>query len=63
MAKRKDFDYEAAVAELEKIAAEVEDPSTGIGEIDKCIKRSKELLGACRKYLRSAREKLDSMDE
>ena len=57
------FDYDKAVEELEQMAARVEDPATGIDDIDKYIKRSKELLEACRSYLRSAREKLDAMTE
>lgn len=51
------FDYGKAMAELEKIAATVEDPSTGLEEIDKYIRRSDELIAACRGYLRSVREK------
>lgn len=57
------FDYNKAVEELEHMAAKVEDPKTGIDDIDVYIKRSKELLAACRAYLRSAREKLDAMTE
>ncbi len=53
------FDYNAAVAELETIAAKVEDPNTGIEDIDKYMKRSEELIGECRAYLRGAREKLN----
>ena len=45
--------------ELEAIAAKVEDPKTGIEDIDKYIKRSEELVAACRDYLRGAREKLN----
>ena len=56
------FDYAKAVEELEAIAAKVEDPQTGIGDIDRYIKRSEELIAACRSYLRGAREKLDAMD-
>ncbi len=52
------FDYNEAVAEIEAIAARVEDPDTGIEDIDKYIKRSEELIGKCRAYLRGAREKL-----
>ena len=52
------FDYSKAIEELEAIAAKVEDPTTGIGEIDKCLKRSAELIKACREYLRGAREGL-----
>ena len=56
------FDYAKAVEELEAIAAKVEDPQTGIGDFDRYIKRSEELIAACRAYLRGAREKLDAMD-
>ncbi len=52
------FDYNEAVAEIEAIAAKVEDPNTGIEDIDKYMKRSEELIGKCRAYLRGAREKL-----
>lgn len=52
------FDYSKAMEELEKIAVLVEDPSTGLADIDKYIKRSDELIEACRAYLRSQREKI-----
>jgi exonuclease VII small subunit len=52
------FDYQKAVEELEAIAAKVEDPKTGIGEIDTYMKRSAQLVEACRAYLRGARESL-----
>ncbi len=55
------FDYDKAVEELESIAAKVEDPQTGIDDIDTCIKRSQELIEACRAYLRGAREHIDAM--
>ena len=53
------FDYSKAVEELEAIATKVEDPQTGIDDIDKYIRRSKELIEACMAYLRGAREKLE----
>lgn len=53
------FDYAKAVEELEDIAAKVEDPKTGVDDIDRYVKRSKELLEACRAYLRGARETMD----
>ena len=56
------FDYTKAVEELEMIAAKVEDPDTGIDDIDRYIKRSEELIEACRAYLRGARQKLDGME-
>ena len=55
------FDYSKAIEELEAIAAKVEDPKTGIDDIDKYIKRSEELISACRDYLRGVREKVDSL--
>ena len=56
------FDYVKAIEELEAIAAKVEDPKTVIEDIDKYIKRSEELISACRDYLRGVREKVDSMN-
>lgn len=57
----KEFDYTKAMAELEEIALKVEDPRTGVENIEKYMKRSQELMEACRNYLRGAREKLDAM--
>ena len=56
------FDYVKAVEELEAIAVKVEDPATGIEDIERYIRRSEKLVAACRDYLRGAREKLDGMD-
>lgn len=56
------FDYKEAVRELESVAAKVEDPSTGLDDIDKYVKRSKELIAACRAYLRTVRDKVDKLD-
>jgi len=56
-----EFDYTKAVEELESIAAKVEDPQTGIDDIDRYIRRSEELIEACRAYLRGARAKVDSL--
>lgn len=56
------FDYKEAVRELESIAAKVEDPSTGLDDIYKYVKRSKELIAACRAYLRTVRDKVDKLD-
>jgi exodeoxyribonuclease VII small subunit len=61
MIMTENFDYAKAMEELEAIAAKVEDPKTGIDDIDKYIKRSEELVSACREYLRGAREKLDGL--
>lgn len=56
------FDYTAAVKELEELAARVEDPSTGLDDIDKSIKRAEELAARCRAYLREARDRVGGIE-
>ena len=56
------FDYAKAVAELEKIAAKVEDPATKLDDIDALVARSNKLLKDCRAYLRSMKERIDKLD-
>ena len=53
------FEYAKAIEELEAMASKVEDPQTGIDDIDRYMKRSQELIEACRAYLRGARKKLE----
>ena len=55
------FDYIEAIGELERIAARAEDPSTGLDDIDRCIRRSDELIGRCREYLRTIRNQIDTL--
>ena len=57
------FNYAKAMAELESIAARVEDPATGLDDIDRYIKRSEELIDSCRNYLRTAREKIETLNK
>ena len=59
----KKFDYAKAVAELEAIAQKVENPETKLDDIDALVGRSKELLKQCREYLRTVKEKIDSLDK
>jgi hypothetical protein len=61
MAKDK-FDYAKAIAELEDIAAKVENPKTPLDDIGGLVKRSKEIMEKCRKYLRTIREEIEDMD-
>lgn len=60
---KEEFDYNKAVEELEAIAAKVEDPKTALGDIEKYVIRSKELIEACRSYLRGTREKLETLND
>ena len=55
-----EFDYAEAMAELEKIAAKVEDPDTSLDDIGALVNRSKELVARCREYLRTVRDSVTS---
>ena len=55
------FDYNEAIAELERIALRVEDPAIGLDEIDRCLRRADELVEACRGYLRSFRTQTEGL--
>jgi exodeoxyribonuclease VII small subunit len=55
------FEYKKAVETLEKILAKVEDPATGIDDIDKYVRQAEELTSRCREYLRGVREKVDTI--
>ena len=57
------FDYATAIAELDEIAAKVENPETKLDDIDALVGRAKELLKQCREYLRTVKEKIDSLDK
>ena len=58
-----EFDYAAALAELEQIAMKVEDPETRLDDIDKLVSRSRELLKGCREYLHGVKDKIDSLEK
>ncbi len=60
---KEEFDYQKALSRLEEIAAKVEDPSTGLEDIDKYVRESEELVAGCRAYLRTVREKIDDSFE
>lgn len=55
------FDYTKAISRLEEILSKVEDPSTGVDDIDKYVKEAESLGEKCRKYLRTLREKADAV--
>lgn len=57
------FDYAKAIAELDEIAAKVENPETKLDDIDALVGRSKELLKQCKDYLKTVKEKIDSLDK
>lgn len=55
------FDYKETLRRLEQIATLVEDPQTGLEDIDKCIREADRLIEQCRAYLRTAREKTETL--
>ncbi len=57
------FDYSKAIAELEEIAKKVEQPETGLDDVDALVSRSKALLKQCRDYLKGVKEKIDSLED
>ena len=56
------FDCKEAVERLEQILAKVEDPATGVDDIDKYVRQAEQLTARCREYLRGVREKVDAID-
>ena len=56
------FGYKEAVERLEQILAKVEDPATGVDDIDKYVRQAEQLTARCREYLRGVREKVDAID-
>ena len=57
------FDYAKSIAELDEIAAKVENPETKLSDIDALVNRSRQLLKDCREYLRTVKEKVDALDK
>jgi len=50
-----EFDYNAAVARIEKLAETMEDPQTGVEQAEKMSAEARQLLEKCRAYLRRER--------
>ena len=57
------FDYFKSMAELEEIAAKVEDPKTRLDDIGGLVSRSKEIIESCRKHLRTIRSEVENIEE
>ena len=61
MIENQEFDYYESVAELERIALKVEDPSTALEDIEALIRRSDSLIAAGRDYSRTMRETTEQL--
>ncbi|MDY6277258.1 MAG: exodeoxyribonuclease VII small subunit [Bacteroidales bacterium] len=53
------FDYAKAMATLEKMAADAQNPETPVEDIGKMVRESKTLVKDCREYLRSLRDTIE----
>ncbi|MBR9920170.1 MAG: exodeoxyribonuclease VII small subunit [Bacteroidetes bacterium] len=51
--------YEAAFAELQEILNQVQNPETGVDELEKKMDRARQLIAWCRDRLRGLEEKLE----
>lgn len=47
-----EFDFGAAVSEIERLVAAVENPQTGVEDAEKMSRDARELLAKCRAHLR-----------
>ena len=54
------FDYAKAMAELEKMAEDAQNPATSLDDVGAMVKRARTLVVDCREYLRSLREEIDA---
>ena len=61
MIENQEFDYYESVADLERIALKVADPSTALEDIEALLKSSDSLIAACRDYLRTMSEKTEQL--
>ena len=57
------FEYAKAVSALEEIAGKVGNPETRVEDMEALVAQSKELVSACRAYLRGIKEKIDKIDD
>lgn len=62
MENKEKFDYDAAIAELEKIVSTLENPDTPIDDIDKYVRRANELAVGCKAWLRGVRDRALKLD-
>lgn len=56
------FDYAKAMAKLEKMAVDAQNPATPLEDVGAMVKESKALVKDCREYLRSLRETMEKED-
>lgn len=56
------FDYAKAMAKLEKMAVDAQNPATPLEDVGAMVKESKTLVKDCREYLRSLRETMEKED-
>lgn len=56
--EKENLKYEDALARLEQLVSEIEDPKTAVGEIPAKVKEAAEMLAYCRKMLKESEESI-----
>ncbi len=57
----KKFDYEAALKRLEKLVAEIEDPSVAIAKLPEKVEEAVKLIGQCRGFLKKSEDSINKI--
>jgi exodeoxyribonuclease VII small subunit len=58
---KKEFSFNGAVAEIEKILGEIENGDLDIDKLSVAVKRASELIKQCQKKLRTTEEEINSI--
>ncbi len=57
----KKFDYEAAVKRLEKLVAEIEDPSVAVAKLPEKVEEAVSLIEQCRGFLQKSEDSINKI--
>ena len=58
---KKEFSFNEAVAEIEKILGEIESGELDVDKLSVAVKRASELIKQCQKKLRTTEEEINSI--
>ncbi len=58
---KKEFSFNEAVAEIEKILGEIENGQLDVDKLSVAVKRASELIKQCQKKLRTTEEEINSI--
>lgn len=61
MAKKKELSYTEAMAEIEQTLQRFRNEELSVDELSKCVKRTSELIAACKAELRKVEEEVSEI--